>query len=479
MARQRFIKIGETSYTKQLARFVATLRYEDLPPEVVERTKLITLHTIGVALAAKDLQLTQSAGRVARCINGGPGGSSTVWTSGERMSAAAAVFLNGTAADALDWEDCSWTGHPSAGMIPAAFAVGEETGCTGREFLTAVVTAFEVYQRVAMSVQPGPGFDHAWGWGIAGWQIFTAVTAAAKLYGLNENAINRAFGMAVLFHKMPTNLQQATMADGYHYEQGFSAASGILAAWCAREGLQNLEDCFDIPYAYHEQLTDTVHREWLTRELGSRFLIMDLLIKHWPADMWVQMPVEVVLELVRENNLDPDQIKEILIDPPTQGRMHFDPNGYTSLLDAQFSMPFVIATALYSAHVGAEWYVGGKLTDPKILALAAKIRGSDREPTSLQQSFLTFQCGGYPVKRVCITMRDGKTFQKVQAFHKGHPNLMMNRQEFKELFLEQTRNSMTLQQSMQLYHAILRLDEAENLDEISAILRERSGYKAD
>ena len=473
MAKQRFIEIGDTDYTRQLSHYAVSLRYEDLPPEVVERAKLITLHTMGAALAASDLHLIHSAQRVARQINGGPGGAATVWTSGEKLSAASTAFLNGTAADALDWEDCSWTGHPSAGMIPAALAVAEEMGRTGKEYLAAVVAAFEVYQRVAMSVQPGDDFDHARGWGIASWQIFASMVAASKLYGLDEEKMNQAFGAAVLFHKMPTNLQQATMSDAYHYEQGFSAFSGVLAACCAREGFLNLENCFDIPYAYHEQLTGTVRREWMTRDLGTRYLIMDLLIKHWPANMWVQTPVEIVLDLARENAIDPAEIERIVIDPPTQGRMHFDPNGYTSLMDAQFSMPFVIATALYSGHVGMEWYTDEKMRDPKVLALAAKIRGTDRQPTSLQQSFLTFQCGGFPAKQVEITMRDGAVYKRVQAFHKGHPNMMMDRGEFRELFLEQTRLTLAPRQAERLYHAVLHLDEAGGMAEISGILREK------
>ena len=70
-------------------------------------------------------------------------------------------------------------------------------------------------------------------------------------------------------------------------------------------------------------------------------------------------------------------------------------------------------------------------------------------------------------------MRDGAVYKRVQAFHKGHPNMMMDRGEFRELFLEQTRLTLAPRQAERLYHAVLHLDEAGGMAEISGILREK------
>ena len=55
--------------------------------------------------------------------------------------------------------DSTWTGHASAGAVPAAFAYGEQKHASGKEVITAIVAAYEVYQRIAMAVQP----DWLWG----------------------------------------------------------------------------------------------------------------------------------------------------------------------------------------------------------------------------------------------------------------------------------------------------------------------------
>lgn len=110
-----------------------------------------------------------------------------------------------------------------------------------------------------MAVQPPADFDHNRGWALCNWQIFAACTPAAKLLKLDSRRMNQTFGMACMYAAMPTNMQQATMSNAYHYQHGIAAQNGILAALSAAGGVDNLEDCFDIPYAYCEQLT----RRWI------------------------------------------------------------------------------------------------------------------------------------------------------------------------------------------------------------------------
>ena len=121
-----YFKNNGTNYTQVLAEYAANLTYDKIPAEVIERAKLMTLHTLGVSLAAKMDELAQNAVKIGSELNNGVGGSATVWTTGEKLSPANAVFVNGTISDILDWEDCSWTGHPSASAVPVSIAVAED-----------------------------------------------------------------------------------------------------------------------------------------------------------------------------------------------------------------------------------------------------------------------------------------------------------------------------------------------------------------
>ena len=171
-----------TTYTQELSEYAEQLSYEDIPPEVVERAKMILLQTIGAALAAKETPIAEKAVKMAREANGGPGGPATVWGMDEKMAAVNAALVLGTISDALDWEDCSWTGHPAAGVIPCAWLAAEEKHKSGKELITAIVAGYEVYQRIAMAVQPS---DERWktkGWGLTSWQIFACILPVAIKY---------------------------------------------------------------------------------------------------------------------------------------------------------------------------------------------------------------------------------------------------------------------------------------------------------
>ena len=134
-----------TTYTQELSEYAEQLSYEDIPPEVVERAKMILLQTIGAALAAKGTPIAEKAGKMAREANGGPGGPTTVWGMDGKMAAVNAALVLGTISDALDWEDCSWTGHPAAGVIPCAWLAAEEKHKSGKDLITAIVAGYEVY----------------------------------------------------------------------------------------------------------------------------------------------------------------------------------------------------------------------------------------------------------------------------------------------------------------------------------------------
>lgn len=222
--------------------FTANLKYEDIPPEALQRAKYIAMQTIGAALSANGLPIADKAVGIGKACGAGEP-SATLWIDGGKVSMTSAAFCNSTLADALDWEDCSWTGHPSAGVIPVAWAVAEGLHKSGKDLLVSIVVAYEVYQRIAMVVQPPASWDILQGRGLTSWQVFAGVVPSAKLMGLNSEQINQALGFGVLCCPVQSNLHHATMSDAYHFEHGFRAKDGILSAMTAKAGIANYTDC--------------------------------------------------------------------------------------------------------------------------------------------------------------------------------------------------------------------------------------------
>ena len=460
----------KTSYTHTLSEFTADLTYDSIPPEVRERAKFIAMQTVGVGLAAKGTPIGERSVALGRFTGGVVSeGGATLWTTGEKSSVAGAAFCNSTLADALDWEDCSWTGHPSASIVPVAFAVAEAEHKSGKDYITAIVAAYEVYQRIAMAVQPPENWPNYKGWGLTSWQVFAGVVPAARLIGLTPDQINQAFGFGVLCCPIQSNLHHITMSDAYHYEHGFRAKDGILAALTAKAGVENYMDCFDDTYSFDFHMTREPKRDWYTKDLGSRWLTSEVLIKHWPANMWLQTPIELVHNITTKYNIGPDDIAEIVLDPPTQGRMFFDPAGFNSLTQAQFSGPFMIAAYLLNPVPGPKWFDLSMLRDPKILELAAKVKSGPAEPHIINLCFKGFQRGEFPMKTVTITTKDGKSYSESMDCHPGHPRNMMSHGEFCDRFRIAAAPTLEGEKMERAIQALSHLEDCQDITELNWI----------
>lgn len=462
------------SYSHRLAAYAHGLGFEDLPADVVEQAKLLTLHVIGVSLAGRQTKQGSDAVRLALEM-GGDCAEATLWGERRRVSAPQAAFANGTLADVLDWEDCSWTGHPSAGAIPAAFAAAERAGASGRDYLTAIVAGYEVYQRIAMAVQPTHETYVKCGWGLTSWQIFAASVPAAKLLLDTEQQMRQSIGIAAVMTPIVNRKIQLDRSDMYHYQHGLTSRDGIVAADIARSGIAGLEDVLDGDHGYWVNLSDRCDWDWMARGLGEEFLIRETLFKRWPVNMWVQQFLDMADDIRRSESFDAGEIESIVVSPDfrkTAGasRMIKRPEGYLSTTDAQFSIPFCIARYLLDPTPSADWFGPDSLKDPATLALAAKVEATG-ELTSPLEAFALFQQGDYIRASVRVTLRDGRTIERHAHYPKGHPRNRMDRQELSAIFRVAAARSFDAERIERIIAAVLDLDAARDLHALAGLLR--------
>lgn len=462
----------KTSYTQTLSEFTANLTYDSIPPEVRERAKFIAMQTVGVGLAAKGTPIGERSVALGRFTGGVVSeGGATLWTTGEKSSVAGAAFCNSTLADALDWEDCSWTGHPSASIVPVAFAVAEAEHKSGKDYITAIVAAYEVYQRIAMAVQPPENWPNYKGWGLTSWQSFAGVLPAAKLYGLNAEQVNQALGFGATNCTVPGQLHHVTMSDAYHYEHGYRSMDGVVAAMNVKLGVSNYTDALDDPWSFENHMCVSPSPDWYTKDLGKRWLTMETLLKHWPANMWIQTPLELTEELLSTHDIRKEDIAEIIVDPPTFLRMYYSPEGYSSMMQGQFSIPFMLAALILDRTPGSNWCDEAKLHDPELLALAGKIHGGGSEMLYMPKCFKNFQQGRHPVITVTIKTNGGKEYSKTMEGHLGHPRMMMTPQQFKERFLIQAAPSLSPDALEKAADALASVEQCNDMAQIGAMLR--------
>lgn len=354
--------------------------------------------------------------------------------------------------DALDWEDCSVTGHPSAGVIPTAVIATEVLHKSGKEMLTAIVAGYEVYQRVALAGRSN----------IVSYNIFGNLTVLMKLLDLSEEQMNQAFGIGTACAIIPANVHELTMSDSLNYLYGFRAESTISMIKTALYGIENMEDAFDDPTAYLAHC-GYQEPEWLTKELGEHWMMMDmLLVKHWPANVFVQTYAELAARLVTKYKFNPDDVAEIIIRPSVAFRHWYSETGYESITQAQFSIPYAAACAMYHPEPGAVWYQPETMKDQKIIDLMMKVKADGFVKMTGMKFIKDLIDGKHPEKFMLVRMKDGTEYVESTFTHPGHPHYMLTRDQFKDRFRLETRNVLASEQAEKAIDCICHLDEYED-----------------
>src|SRR3954464_12265715 len=147
--------------TATLAAYVAGLTFDDIPQEVLERAKVLTLDYLGSTIRARtEAESTPALLKMLEALSLDGAGDATVFGDSKTWTPAVAALLNGALGHSLDFDDTHADSslHPSAPVVRAAFAVGELVGASGRDVLTAIVGGYEVCCRLGNALDPNSAY---------------------------------------------------------------------------------------------------------------------------------------------------------------------------------------------------------------------------------------------------------------------------------------------------------------------------------
>lgn len=458
-----------TDYTQQISDYIAGLRYEDLPEPVLEKAKMILLRTVGASLAAVGTPEVQKSRKMALEANAGVAGSTTVWGSGEKLSPVNAALVLGTMADALNWEDTAWTGYPAAALVPCSWLAAEDRHKSGKDLLTAIVAGYEVYQRIAMAVQPTQRRLEWQGWGLASWQIYAAIVPIAKLYGLDARKVNQAIGLGCESSPIPTAYQEVTGSDFAHYEYGYRARDGFMCAGAAEKGIHNQMDVLDDPNCYTgvicsaPDFSSEADDSWLTKDLGTSYFLLGSKARRWPADFCVQEAANQAAFLVKTYNLRPENIAEIIVDPPVPNRMDASDEVFDSATLAQRSIPFAVAAALCAPDKKSSWY-SACMQDPQVAALARCVKCGLAPEIEPIEFFRGFQKGEDIRQTVTVVLKSGERY--TADCRVGE----MTDEESVEQFRQQVTDVLGVERTEALLKTLLSIETVPDIGAISDML---------
>jgi 2-methylcitrate dehydratase PrpD len=362
--------------TATLAAYVTNLRFDDIPPDVLERAKTLTLDFLGSAVRARrDADSTQSILAMLSTLGLDGDGAATVFGDGKTYTPAVAALLNGALGHSLDFDDTHADSslHPSAPVVPAAFAVGEMTGASGRDVLTAIIAGYEVCCRLGNALDPtshyARGFHPT---ATAG--TYGAAAAAGKLLGLSEPQLIAAFGVSG--SQAAGSLQfLVNGAWNKRYQVGAAAMNGVVAATLAKQDFVGATESVEGKHGLLVGYTDRADAAKAVADLGSVYETMKIGVKPYPSCRYTHAAVEALIDMRRLHNLTPDRISNVRIGLHRNGiTLTGDPatkRHPRSIVGGQFSMFFTGAIALDQGRFGWDDY--SRLGDAALDALADRI----------------------------------------------------------------------------------------------------------
>jgi 2-methylcitrate dehydratase PrpD len=396
------------SADEELARFVAGLGVEELPPQIAAAGRTLLLDAIASAIAGRGTDEGRRAEVIARGLFG-PGPAPVI--GGAPMSPSGAAFLNGfqvTAATVCDVHRPTLT-HVTPEVVPAVLAVAHDTG--GADVLAAIITGCEVTVRVAEALD---GEEHRTrGWhnpGIAG--AVGAAAAVARARRLDTTGVRHAFGHAV---SQAAGTFAALGTPGVKFHQARGALSGLLAGTLAADGIPAALDALTasrgglLP-AYVGGGTPGR----LTEGLGTRWSMLDIALRRWPAASSLQSVIAATLEAgaALTPSVTPalDLIEQVRVDLPPRAYSLNASHGWLTQLEALQSARWIVAVCLADGECWVEQTAPTRLDDPLVGAFATHrvtVQRDDDLPLA--------------AARVTLALRDGTTVEQRIDVPPGDP----------------------------------------------------------
>lgn len=350
------------SIVHEWAEYCAALEFERLPDEVVEQAKKLILDIVGNAIGGYHWMdsgpvVHEAVTRLERAETG----PATVLPTGRTMSPEYASLINGTTAHSLDYDNHHAKGviHTGSSVVTAAIAAAEDAQADGRTLIEGAVAGYEVACRLAMACNPHSaheiGFHPT---GTCG--IFGATAAIGKIRGSSPQQLIDAFGI---------NGSQASGSMQYNENgawnkrahPGFANHSAFIASALAESGFIGAALPIEGDYGFLKGYCKRPLPEAATRGLGETYETLEMAIKPYPLCRYTHMVLELLINVAREEDLDPADVLAIDVNIPEYGvNLVARPEGAkkrpSSPVEAQFSAPFAAALALTEREAGLDTF---------------------------------------------------------------------------------------------------------------------------
>jgi 2-methylcitrate dehydratase len=452
----------DKSLSRSVAEFSVGLKFEDIPRGAVAEAKRFLLDSVGCAFGGFEAEDPQILLGLSRELGGAP--QATILGSGEKTDVVSAAYLNAVMVRALDYNDIYWEEDPShpTDIMPAAWALGEWRGLTGRDLIVGIVLGHEIEMRLCEVGKPG---IRERGWHHATLTGFAAPVVASKMLGLTVDQTVHATGISASHTFTVGSVTAGHLTMMKNTVDPMATRAGVEAALMARRGYSGPEPIYEGKEGLVHCLGEGWDWEALTKTLGEEFKITQCGYKLFPTEALTHQPLSAALMIRETHSLRPEQIAEIEIRTTTRGAdILCDEDKYepTTRETADHSLPYCMARALIDGQLTPQSFSEEAIRDPRALWLAKRIRGvADPEIDA-----------AFPAKKtavVTVKTIDGACHTETVDHAKGSPQNPASDEEIRAKF-DSLCHMLSADHRQRIVDAIEALEELPRVGDLMEML---------
>jgi 2-methylcitrate dehydratase len=459
---------AQTGALEALAAIVHSVRFDDLPAEVITAAKARVLDTFGCAYGALDSDVADAVRRMAADCGGAA--QATIIGTGEKTSAPLATLVNGSLLRYLDSNDYYFSrdpAHPS-GNLAVALAVGEREHRSGRDLIAALVAAYEIHLRLCDFA----GEPSLWkrGWHHATNAQFSSAATAARLAG--DDPLRTAHAMAIAGSHQNTlaQLQSGAISMMKGTAEGWVAKAGVEAALLAHHGVTGPLALMEGTAGWAASVAGVVDLDALCAPINGHYRLLQTSIKPYPAVATATAPIRAAIALHRDGVPALEQIARLVVRLPafalSTPSAHAGRRYPAHIESAQHSFYYCAAVALLDGACGEAQFTSDKLASQPVQTLLGKVElQEDAEFNTLWPQ----SAGG----AVDLHLHDGSMRSHRFPYPPGHPRCALTDQELATKFHDYADPVLGRARALTLHNAVFDLDACTDLTEFTRLLAAR------
>jgi 2-methylcitrate dehydratase PrpD len=431
--------------TRDLASYVVSSRFEDIPQDVVHEARRAILNFTGCAIGGSHEPAVETAIRALRPFSGEP--MARLLGRTERFDPLYAAVINGISGHVFEYDDTTPMNyiHPTPPVASALFAYACANKITGREFLHAFLLGFEAESRIGNAVYPSH-YD-------AGWHItatagvFGAAAAIGKLLQLSTQEMVWALGLAAT---QASGLREmfGSMAKSFH--AGHAARNGYLAAVLAKSGFTAGEHGIESPRGFAAVLASKYDLGKITAGLGADFQIRYNTYKPYPCGLVVQPTIDGCIDLYRDYRPAPDSIRAVRVRVAPLVLDLCNKREIRQGLESKYSIYHSAALGLVRGKAGLEEFSDAAAHDPVLKRVRELVTPAADSSITEDQSDIE------------VELSDGRVLHRFVECSLGNIKRPLSDAQLEEKFRDQSR----IPQVDRLIAMCWRLDEVDDVGEL-------------